>query len=204
MGAQDCGHHSRRRRDRSAASDSLHGPCPLLRRRTDHVWGVIDFVPDTDFPHIRTRASISSPLGSALIIPREEEKVRFYVQLDPHKEFFDGWGRFDMGQVSANRIVEVSNSFQSVNIPTDDDYVHQLVSGYLKPWTLKMRGSPEWWSAYRGKALTAVQSMLTESCSSTASCDALSSGSSYLHCRRCVSLALAQRRDVVSCGELHQ
>jgi 2-polyprenyl-6-methoxyphenol hydroxylase-like FAD-dependent oxidoreductase len=49
--------------------------------QTDYVWGVMDTVPDTDFPDIRNRCAIHSSNGSIMIIPREDDKVRLYVQL---------------------------------------------------------------------------------------------------------------------------
>lgn len=53
---------------------------------TDHIWGVLDFVCDTDFPDIRKRCAIHSEAGSIMIIPREriatgEYLTRLYVQI---------------------------------------------------------------------------------------------------------------------------
>ncbi|RAH75499.1 putative FAD monooxygenase [Aspergillus aculeatinus CBS 121060] len=44
-------------------------------------WGVLDCIPTTDFPDIRKRCIIKSPAGNVMIIPREDNLVRFYVQL---------------------------------------------------------------------------------------------------------------------------
>lgn len=49
--------------------------------QTDFVWGVMDTIPDTDFPDIRNRCAIHSDNGSIMVIPREGDKVRLYVQL---------------------------------------------------------------------------------------------------------------------------
>ena len=38
---------------------------------TDHIWGVVDFVAETDFPDIRKRSAIHSDAGSVMVIPRE-------------------------------------------------------------------------------------------------------------------------------------
>jgi phenol 2-monooxygenase len=70
-------------------------------------------VPVTDFPDIRARATIQSPTGAALLLPREQEKVRFYVQLDPHRQFFDDSGKFDMNKISPDKIVNVSSPSQT-------------------------------------------------------------------------------------------
>ncbi|KAJ5200023.1 hypothetical protein N7491_009178 [Penicillium cf. griseofulvum] len=49
---------------------------------TDFVWGVLDMVPVTDFPDIRKRCSIHSKNnGNIMIIPRENQIVRLYIQL---------------------------------------------------------------------------------------------------------------------------
>lgn len=50
--------------------------------QTDYVWGVVDMVPDTDFPDIRNWSAVHSLNGSCMVIPREEDKVRLYIQLD--------------------------------------------------------------------------------------------------------------------------
>ncbi|KAK6465695.1 phenol 2-monooxygenase [Scheffersomyces coipomensis] len=49
---------------------------------TDFVWGVLDAVPITDFPDIRHRCAIHSlESGSVMVIPRENDLVRLYIQL---------------------------------------------------------------------------------------------------------------------------
>ncbi|ABN65582.2 phenol 2-monooxygenase [Scheffersomyces stipitis CBS 6054] len=49
---------------------------------TDFVWGVLDMVPITDFPDIRSRCAIhSKDSGSVMVIPRENDLVRLYIQL---------------------------------------------------------------------------------------------------------------------------
>ncbi|WEW57384.1 hypothetical protein PRK78_002851 [Emydomyces testavorans] len=46
-----------------------------------HVWGVVDGVVRTNFPDIKTKCTIHSDHGSIMVIPREEDMVRLYVQL---------------------------------------------------------------------------------------------------------------------------
>lgn len=49
---------------------------------TDYIWGVLDIVPITNLPDIRKRCAIHSVSdGSMMIIPREGNLVRFYIQL---------------------------------------------------------------------------------------------------------------------------
>lgn len=46
---------------------------------TDHIWGVVDFVAETDFPDIRRRCAIHSDTGSVMIIPRERISTDHYL-----------------------------------------------------------------------------------------------------------------------------
>jgi phenol 2-monooxygenase len=53
---------------------------------TDFIWGVMDFVAETDFPDIRRRCAIHSDKGSVMVIPREriatgEYLTRLYVHV---------------------------------------------------------------------------------------------------------------------------
>ncbi|KAA6407592.1 MAG: phenol 2-monooxygenase [Lasallia pustulata] len=46
-----------------------------------HVWGVMDGVVRTDFPDIKMKCTIHSDHGSIMIIPREDNMVRLYIQI---------------------------------------------------------------------------------------------------------------------------
>lgn len=46
-----------------------------------HVWGVMDGVVRTDFPDIKMKCTIHSDYGSIMVIPREDNMVRLYIQL---------------------------------------------------------------------------------------------------------------------------
>ncbi|KAI9871719.1 MAG: hypothetical protein M1830_002532 [Pleopsidium flavum] len=46
-----------------------------------HVWGVMDGVVRTDFPDIKMKCTIHSDYGSIMIIPRENNMVRLYIQI---------------------------------------------------------------------------------------------------------------------------
>ncbi|KAK7755886.1 hypothetical protein SLS62_002173 [Diatrype stigma] len=46
-----------------------------------HVWGVMDGVVNTDFPDIKMKCTIHSEHGSIMVIPRENDMVRLYIQL---------------------------------------------------------------------------------------------------------------------------
>ena len=46
-----------------------------------HVWGVMDGVVRTNFPDIKMKCTIHSDAGSIMVIPREANMVRLYIQL---------------------------------------------------------------------------------------------------------------------------
>ncbi|KAL8998542.1 MAG: hypothetical protein Q9188_006079 [Gyalolechia gomerana] len=46
-----------------------------------HIWGVMDGVVRTDFPDIKMKCTIHSDHGSIMVIPRENNLVRLYIQL---------------------------------------------------------------------------------------------------------------------------
>lgn len=46
-----------------------------------HVWGVMDGVVHTNFPDIKMKCTIHSDAGSIMIIPRENNMVRLYIQV---------------------------------------------------------------------------------------------------------------------------
>ncbi|KAG8746067.1 hypothetical protein FRC10_006170 [Ceratobasidium sp. 414] len=71
---------------------------------TDFVWGVVDTVPDTDFPDIRNRTAIHSDNGSCMIIPREGDLVRLYVQIAEVE--LGGTGRMDRSKMTPEKIME--------------------------------------------------------------------------------------------------
>ncbi|KAL3963733.1 FAD monooxygenase [Purpureocillium lilacinum] len=47
----------------------------------EHVWGVMDGVVKTDFPDIKMKCTIHSEHGSIMVIPREDDMVRLYIQI---------------------------------------------------------------------------------------------------------------------------
>ncbi|KAH9479089.1 Phenol hydroxylase [Psilocybe cubensis] len=49
--------------------------------QTEDVWGVVDVLVDTDLPDYRFKCVIQAASGAIIIIPREGDKVRIYVQL---------------------------------------------------------------------------------------------------------------------------
>jgi len=75
--------------------------------QTDYIWGVVDLTPDTDFPDIRNRCAIHSSEGSCMIIPREGDKVRLYIQLDDKNVHVTSNGRIDKNKLQPTILLEV-------------------------------------------------------------------------------------------------
>ncbi|PPQ64352.1 hypothetical protein CVT24_008421 [Panaeolus cyanescens] len=79
---------------------------PMEGEQTDYVWGVIDMVPDTDFPDIRKKSAIHSNNGSCMIIPREGDMIRLYIQLDDKNLMTNG--RVDKSKIGPLQLLEVA------------------------------------------------------------------------------------------------
>ena len=88
---------------------------------TDYVWGVVDIIPETDFPDIRNKTAIHSHNGSCMIAPREGDVVRLYIQLsgDDAKEVMGAQGRVD--KTKWIRLVQVTQkTFYPYTIEVSD------------------------------------------------------------------------------------
>lgn len=111
---------------------------------TSHIWGVCDFVVDTDFPDIRKRCAVHSNAGSVMVIPREriptgEYLTRLYVQApgengqdaDPGKE-----------KKSADR-----ERRDAVTL----EYIFEQARKVFAPFKMEMKKGtvPDWWAAYQ-------------------------------------------------------
>ncbi|OAX82071.1 hypothetical protein ACJ72_03584 [Emergomyces africanus] len=116
---------------------------------TDHVWGVVDFVADTDFPDIRRRTAIHSPVGSVMIIPREriangDYLTRLYVQVQEDVKPEDG----DSNGGNSNGIA--ANAKARRNKVTLESIFKQVQS-VLQPYYIKPKydEAVDWWTAYQ-------------------------------------------------------
>ncbi|KZV70845.1 hypothetical protein PENSPDRAFT_685128 [Peniophora sp. CONT] len=90
--------------------------------QTDYIWGVLDMYPDesTDFPDTRCKTAIHSHNGSCMIIPREGDKIRLYIQLSDTDAVDPVTGRVDLKRYGPARLMEVAKkSFHPYTINTD-------------------------------------------------------------------------------------
>ncbi|THH26983.1 hypothetical protein EUX98_g7209 [Antrodiella citrinella] len=96
----------------------------------DYIWGVVDIIPSSDFPDIRNKTAIHSPNGSCMIIPREGDKIRLYIQLsekDVEKDIQTG--RVDKSKVGPQQLMEVAKKI-------------------FKPFNIDYVGEIDWWTIY--------------------------------------------------------
>lgn len=76
--------------------------------QTNYIWGVIDIVPDTNFPDVRNRCAIHSTNGSCMIIPREGDKIRLYLQLTDSDVLDPVTGRVDKNRMGPEKLLQVA------------------------------------------------------------------------------------------------
>ncbi|KAG2128294.1 FAD binding domain-containing protein [Suillus clintonianus] len=76
--------------------------------QTDFIWGVVDLVPDTDFPDVRNKAVVRSNYGSAFVLPREDDRVRVYIQLEDTDVINPATGRVDKEKTGPEQILQVA------------------------------------------------------------------------------------------------
>lgn len=111
---------------------------------TDHIWGVCDFVVDTDFPDIRKRCAVHSDAGSVMVIPREqiatgEYLTRLYVQVPGEVGPDTDSGR---EKRSADRERRGAVTLE---------YIFEQARKVFAPYriAIKRDTAPDWWAAYQ-------------------------------------------------------
>ncbi len=88
--------------------------------RTDYIWGVIDMIPESDFPDIRCKTAVHSTNGSCMIIPRENYLIRLYIQLTD-RELLNEEGRVDKTKMGPENLLRVAQkSFHPFKITTKE------------------------------------------------------------------------------------
>ncbi|KAL1941310.1 hypothetical protein VTO73DRAFT_7522 [Trametes versicolor] len=97
--------------------------------QSDYTWGVVDLLAETDFPDARNLAIVQSQEGSALLIPRENDCIRIYVQLSEAELVDPQTGRVDKDRTSVQKILEIAQKIMS-------------------PYHITAIGEPEWWTTY--------------------------------------------------------
>ncbi|KAI0689450.1 FAD binding domain-containing protein [Cerioporus squamosus] len=74
---------------------------------SDSIWGVVDMLPDTDFPDVRCQSFIHSEAGTLFTIPRENDLIRLYVQQTDLQDVIDPQtGRVDKNRTCPAKLIE--------------------------------------------------------------------------------------------------
>ena len=95
--------------------------------QTDLIWGVLDIIPITNFPDIRMRCAVrSAASGTVMVIPRENQLVRLYIQLN---EVQSTGQQFERSKISPEIILKAAQKIMSP---------YQLTYKYC-----------DWWTAYQ-------------------------------------------------------
>ncbi|KAG2114120.1 FAD binding domain-containing protein [Suillus clintonianus] len=76
--------------------------------QTDSIWGVMDFVADTDFPDVRNKSVVRSNHGSAFVVPREDDRTRVYIQLEDSDVINPATGRVDKEKMGPEQILKAA------------------------------------------------------------------------------------------------
>lgn len=97
--------------------------------QTEYIWGVVDMITDTDLPDFRNKTAIHSINGSCMVIPREGDKIRLYIQLEGKDAINVASGRVDKSKMGPERLLEVARR-----------------SFY--PYTIKTPKAFDWWTIY--------------------------------------------------------
>jgi phenol 2-monooxygenase len=109
--------------------------------QSDYIWGVVDMVPETNFPDIRNIVNIESEHGSSMIIPREGDVVRFYTQLLDADVVCPLTKRVDKNRVTPQKLVSALRKI-------------------LAPFELAEPKEIQWWTVYLiGQRLASSYSM---------------------------------------------
>lgn len=133
-------------------------------------------LPDTDFPDIRTVSKIQSQHGSSLMIPRENDTIRLYLQIDETTGLIDEEGRLDRSSVTPESLMKIARKT-------------------LQPYKMEMVGEPNWWTVYMSESCTSYQrsvklklwNLSRPACSIKILC-----GGPCLYCGRCMPYTFSQ------------
>jgi phenol 2-monooxygenase len=114
----------------------------LLGETSDHIWGVCDFVAETDFPDIRKRCAVHSSVGSVIVIPREriatgEYLTRLYVQVPSHINTGDETSKKTTSKTKRGEVTL--------------EYIFEQARAVFAPYKIGFKDGTkqDWWAAYQ-------------------------------------------------------
>lgn len=99
----------------------------MLGDQTNFVWGVLDMIPKTNFPDIRSRCAVhSANAGSVMVIPQERDLVRLYIQLPIEVKPGE---YLDKSQITPEKILDTARAILHP-YTLDTDYI-EWYTGYV-------------------------------------------------------------------------
>jgi phenol 2-monooxygenase len=117
---------------------------------SDFIWGVVDFIADTDFPDIRRRCAIHSDNGSVMVIPREriatgEYLTRLYVHMQEEVQTDDDIAKEEGLKVDAKANAKARREKITV------ESIFAQAQEVFKPYYIRPRrdDAVDWWAAYQ-------------------------------------------------------
>jgi len=122
----------------------------LQGETSDFIWGVMDFIAETDFPDIRRRCAIHSDVGSVMVIPREristgEYLTRLYVHVqDDVKPESDIAGEEG---IKGESKTDAKARREKITMDSIIGQAQQV----MKPYKINLRrpNAVDWWAAYQ-------------------------------------------------------
>ena len=114
--------------------------------QTDYVWGVMDGVPVTNFPDWRCKSAIHSLDGSCMVLPREDNKLRLYIQLAAQS----GESEKTSGQAQQPQINGAAEAKTLTRIDRGQYGLEDIKSKVVKilaPYHMEFP-KVEWWTVY--------------------------------------------------------
>jgi 2-polyprenyl-6-methoxyphenol hydroxylase-like FAD-dependent oxidoreductase len=106
-----------------------------------YIWGVMDGVVRTDFPDIKMKCTIHSDHGSIMIIPRENNMVRLYIQIESSSDDHEDSDAYKTASVEEIQIA-AKNILQPYQIEWDWVEwfsVYPISQGIAENYTLDQR-----------------------------------------------------------------
>lgn len=102
----------------------------MVGETSDQVWGIMDGYITTDFPDVRALTVVENNGRRAVLIPRENDMVRFTVQITDSDVSVDpATGRIDRTKIRPEKIKE-------------------LVREAFSPYTIEFIKELDWWGVY--------------------------------------------------------
>ncbi|KAJ7659939.1 FAD binding domain-containing protein [Mycena rosella] len=97
---------------------------PMEGDQTEDFWGAADVEVDTNYPDFRCKSIIQATSGAIIIIPREDNTIRIYVQLPSCEAPRTADGRFDRSVSTEQAFKIISEKAKAGFMPYKFEFTH--------------------------------------------------------------------------------